>query len=136
VSYYYNFWDKNLRRTPTVSGDCVADIRYNVVRNPVQSGIQIRDGARANLVGNAFEGPRALIASALFGGYAYLQNVPSELRITGDLTQPVPVPHLPPAKPAAAVVGDAGALPRDTADRYFIDVATTLDQVRAKTFPQ
>ena len=41
LSYYYNFWDKNLRRTPAVSGDCVADIRYNVVRSPVQGGIQV-----------------------------------------------------------------------------------------------
>jgi hypothetical protein len=40
-----------------ISGDCVADIRYNVIRFPVQSGIKIRDGARANLIGNTFEGP-------------------------------------------------------------------------------
>jgi hypothetical protein len=46
VSFYYNLWDKNLRRTPNVTGaGRVADIRYNVVRSPEQGGIQVRDGA-------------------------------------------------------------------------------------------
>ena len=50
LSYYYNFWDKNLRRTPSLSGDdLAADVCYNVVRAPVQGGIQIRDGARTTL---------------------------------------------------------------------------------------
>jgi hypothetical protein len=126
VSYYYNLWDKNLRRTPAVSGNCVADIRYNVIRWPVQSGIQICDGARANLVGNTLEGPRATIASSLFGGYAYLGSVSDDPRVTSELTRPVPVPHLPPAKPAGAVVSDAGALPRGAADSEAIDAATAL----------
>jgi hypothetical protein len=29
-------------------------------------------------------------------------------------------------------MGNAGAMPRDQLDAYFVDVATTLDQVRAK----
>jgi hypothetical protein len=136
LSYYYNFWDKNLRRTPAVSGDCVADIRYNVIRSPVQGGIQIRDGARANVVGNTFQGTKATIASSIFGGHAHLEDVPSGLRAVGDLTEPVSVPHLPPAKPPATVMSDAGALPRATADSYYIDVATTLGQVKGKTFAQ
>jgi hypothetical protein len=132
LSYYYNFWDKNLRRTPAVSGDCVADIRYNVIRSPVQGGIQIRDGARANVI--TFQGTKATIASSVYGGHAHLEDPPSGPRGIGDLTQPVSVPHLPPAKPPATVVSDAGALPRAAADSYYIDVATTLDQVKGKTF--
>jgi len=133
VSYYYNFWDKNLRRTPAVSGDCVADIRYNVVRSPVQGAIQIRDGARANLVGNTLQGTKATIASSIYGGHTHLEDVPANVRGAGDLTQAVPVPHLPQAKPPATVASDAGALPRASEDSYFIDVATTLEQVKAKT---
>jgi hypothetical protein len=134
ISYYYNFWDKNLRRTPSVSGDCIADIRYNVIRSPVQGGIQIRDGARANVVGNTFQGTKATVASSVYGGHAHLEDPPSGPRSVGDLAQPVAVPHLPPPKPPATVVSDAGALPRATADSYYIDVATTLDQVKGKTF--
>src|SRR5262249_40741009 len=124
ISYYYNFWDKNLRRTPSVSGDCVADIRYNVIRSPVQGGIQIRDGAGANVT----------VASSVCGGHAHPEDPPSGPRAVGDLAQPVAVPHLPPAKPPTTVVTDAGALPRATADSYYIDVATTLDEVKGKTF--
>src|SRR5262249_15822085 len=72
VSYYYNFFDKNLRRTPAISGaDAVADVRYNVVRAPVQGGMQIREGATANLVGNALIGPKATVAVKLWGGRAH-----------------------------------------------------------------
>jgi hypothetical protein len=134
LSYYYNFWDKNLRRTPAVSGDCVADIRYNVVRSPVQGGIQIRDGARANVIGNTLQGTRATIATSIFGGHAHLEDAPTGPSAISDLAQPLAVPRLPPAKPPATVMSDAGAQPRATADSYYIDVATTLDQVKAKTF--
>jgi hypothetical protein len=130
VSYYYNFWDKNLRRTPTVSGDCVADIRYNVIRSPVQGGIQIRDGARANVVGNTFEGTNATVAFSIYGGHAHLEGVPRHLSGVSDLPQATPVPHPPPAKAQATVIRDAGALPRAAADSYYIDVATTFDQVK------
>jgi hypothetical protein len=134
VSYYYNFWDKNLGRTPAVSGDCVADIRYNVVRSPVQGGIQVRDGARANVIGNTLLGTKATIATSVFGGHAHLEDEPREPSAISDIVQPVTVPRLPPAKPPATIMSDAGALPRATADSYYIDVATTLDQVKAKTF--
>ena len=132
LSYYYNFWDKNLRRTPSISGaDVVADVRYNVVRAPVQGGIQIRDGARANLVGNVLLGKKATVAVKLWGGQAYVRDTPSDLGASG-IAQPLAVPHPPAAKTAAAVMSNAGAMPRDRLDAYFVDVATTLDQVRAK----
>ena len=132
LSYYYNFWDKNLRRTPSISGDAViADVRYNVVRAPVQGGIQIRDGARANLVGNVLLGRKATVAVKLWGGQAYVRDTPSDLG-AGGIAQPLAVPHPPAPKPAAAVMSNAGAMPRDQLDAYFVDVATTLDQVRAK----
>jgi len=132
LSYYYNFWDKNLRRTPSISGDdVIADVRYNVVRAPVQGGMQIRDGARANLVGNVLIGQKATVAVKLWGGQAYVRDTPSDLG-KGNIAQPLAVPHPPEAKTAAAVMSNAGAMPRDQLDAYFVDVATTLDQVRAK----
>ena len=133
VSYYYNFWDKNLRRTPSLSGDdLAADVCYNVVRAPVQGGIQIRDGARANLIGNVLLGPKATVAAKLWGGHAYVRDTPSDLGDGGDLGRPMEIPHPPAPKTAEAVMSNAGAMPRDRLDAYFVDVAATLDQVRAK----
>src|SRR5262249_9015220 len=133
LSYYYNFWDKNLRRTPAISGDdAVADVRYNVVRSTVQGGVQIREGAKANLVGNALMGPKASVAARLWGGHAYVQDTRSDLTDGGDIAQPLPVPHPPPPKTPAAVMSEAGTMPRDELDAYYVDVATTLEQVRAK----
>jgi hypothetical protein len=132
LSYYYNFWDKNLRRTPSISGDdVVADLRYNVVRSPVQGGIQIREGARANLVGNVLMGPKATVAAKLWGGNAYVRDTRTDLSGSGNIAQ-LPVPHPPAPKTAAAVMSGAGAMPRDRLDTYFVDVATTLAQVRAQ----
>ena len=133
LSYYYNFWDKNLRRTPSLSGDdLAADVCYNVVRAPVQGGIQIRDGARANLIGNVLLGPKATVAAKLWGGHAYVRDTPSDLGDGGDLGRPMEIPHPPAPKTAEAVMSNAGAMPRDRLDAYFVDVAATLDQVRAK----
>jgi hypothetical protein len=114
LSYYYNLWDKNLRRTPMVSGaGAVADIRFNVVRGTVQGGIQIRDGAQANLVGNTLEGPREPTAAVtLWGGRAHVDRTPSDVGSQENVA-PLPVPHPPPEKAAAEVIRDAGAFPRD-----------------------
>jgi hypothetical protein len=60
----------------------------------------------------------------LFGGYAHAGKAPADLRATNDLAQPGPVPHLPPAKPAAAGLSSAGAMPRAAADSHLIDLAT------------
>ena len=47
LSYYYNLWERNLRRTPMVSGaGAIADVRYNVVRGTAQGGIQIGTARR------------------------------------------------------------------------------------------
>jgi hypothetical protein len=117
LSYYFNLWDKNLRRTPMVSGpDAVADVRYNVVRATAQGSIQIRDGARANLVGNTLEGPRGRRAAVdLWGGRAYVDQTPSDVTSQSAIAA-LPVPHVPPARAAAVVIRDAGALPRDALD--------------------
>ncbi len=134
VSYYYNFWDKNLRRTPAISGnDAVADVRYNVVRSPVQGGIQIREGASANLIGNVLLGPKATIAAKLWGGNAHIEGSRSDLSDGGNIAPPLPVPHPPQARAQAAVMSEAGAMPRDALDAYYVDVATTLEQVKARS---
>jgi hypothetical protein len=133
LSYYFNLWDKNLRRTPMVSGpDAVADVRYNVVRATVQGGIQIRDGARANLVGNTLEGPRGRTAAVeLWGGHAHVDQTPSDVTSQSTIAE-LPVPHVPPARAAAVVMRDAGALPRDALDAFFVETATTLEQLKAR----
>ncbi len=139
VSYYYNLWDKNLRRCPGVSGEnggyeAIADIRYNVVRSPEQSGIQIREGARANVVSNTLDGPTATIAIKLWGGHAYVRENPSDLEGDGDLAAPLPVPSPPPPRSAADVSRDAGAQPADAVDRYYMTTAKFFADVKAKTF--
>lgn len=131
LSYYFNFWDKNLRRTPSVAGaDAIADIRYNVVRATEQGSIQIRDGARANLIGNTLEGPRGRTAAVeLWGGRAHVERTPSD--VTGQSAiAALPVPRVPAARAATVVMRDAGALPRDALDTFYVDTATTLAQFR------
>jgi hypothetical protein len=136
VSYYYNVWDKSLRRTPNVTGTGrVADVRYNVVRSPAQGGIQIRDGAKANVIGNTLEGSKATIAVKLWGGHAYVEDNPSDLGASGDLAAPLPVPHVPTPEPAAQVMAGAGASRADVVDSFYRDTATTFTQVREKVFP-
>ncbi|HXJ36016.1 MAG TPA: right-handed parallel beta-helix repeat-containing protein [Candidatus Eisenbacteria bacterium] len=136
VSYYYNVWDKSLRRTPSVTGaGRVADVRYNVVRSPEQGGIQIRDGARANVVGNTLDGPKATIAVKLWGGHAYVEGNPSDLGARGDIARPLPAPNVPASKTAAEVMAGAGASRPDAVDSYYRDTATTFAQVQEKDFP-
>jgi len=133
LSYYFNFWDKNLRRTPSVAGaDAVADIRYNVVRGTEQGNIQIRDGARANLIGNTIEGGRGRTAMvALWGGRAHVDATPSDVTSQSTIVA-LAVPHPPPARAAAVVTRDAGALPRDALDTSFVDKAATFAQLRER----
>jgi len=135
VSFYYNLWDKNLRRTPNVTGaGRVADIRYNVVRSPEQGAIQVRDGATANVVGNTLDGRKATIAVKMWGGHAYVEGNPSDLGPQGDLAAALPVPNPPAAKDAADVIAHAGPSKADAVDAYYRDTATTFTQVREKTF--
>jgi hypothetical protein len=67
-SAHGNVWDKNLRRNPSidgadVDGGTLADVRGNFVRGYVESGTQLRDGARGNVVGNVFEDARPLLTT-------------------------------------------------------------------------
>ena len=67
-SAHGNVWDKNLRRNPSIDGAAVADgtladVRGNVVRGYVESGTQLREGARGNVVGNFFAGARPLLTA-------------------------------------------------------------------------
>jgi hypothetical protein len=140
VSFYGNFFDKNLRRTPAVSAEnagyeAIADIRYNLVRSPKQGGVQIREGAKANVISNTLQGKKATIAIKLWGGQAYVSGNPTDLGPTGGLPKPLPVPAVPGAKSSATVSADAGAMPRDALDHYYVDTATTFDQVKAKPTP-
>lgn len=122
LSYYFNLWDRNLRRTPSVTGPgAVADVRDNVIRGTVQGGIQIRDGARANLIGNTVEGRRGQGAAVeLWGGRAHVDATPSDVA-AADSMPALPVPQVPAARAAATVIGNAGAQPRDAVDAGLID---------------
>ncbi len=124
LSWYFNVWDENLRRTPSVTGPAaVADIRWNVVRATVQGGIQIRDGARANLVGNTLEGSSGRTAAvALWGGRAYVEGTPSDVT-AADTIPALPVPQVPKARAASVVLREAGALPRDAVDSGLLERA-------------
>lgn len=138
VSFYYNFWDKNLRRTPAVSADnrdhaVVADIRYNVVREPEQSGIQIREAAMANVISNTLQGSRAKVTIKLWHGLAYVRDNASDLDGPGNIAE-LPVPDGARALSAADVTTNAGVLPRDAVDTYYIDTARTFADVKAKPF--
>jgi len=121
LSYYFNLWDGNLRRTPSVVGpDAVADVRSNVIRGTEQGSIQIRDGARANLVDNTLEGRRGQQAAVeMWGGRAWVDDTPSD--VTRQSTIPaLPVPSVPSPRPAATVIREAGALPRDAVDQALV----------------
>src|SRR5262249_8255676 len=117
LSYYYNFWDGNLRRTPSVGGAAaVADVSFNVVRGTVQGGIQILNGARANLVGNTVEDARGRTAGVTrWGGRAHVDRTPSDVDSRESIA-PLPVPHPPPEKSAAVVMRQAGPVPRQGLD--------------------
>ena len=132
LSYYFNFWDKNLRRTPSVVGpDAIADVRYNVVRATEQGGIQIRDSARANLIGNTLEGEKGSTAAVeLWGGRAHVDQTPSDVTSQSAIAA-FSVPAVPSARPASVVMRDAGALPRDPLDTFFVETATTLKQLQS-----
>jgi hypothetical protein len=122
LSYYFNLWDGNLRRTPSVVGpDAVADVRYNVIRSTVQGNIQIRDGARANLVDNTLKGRRGQIAAVdMWGGRAYVDDTPSDVTRQSTIAA-MPVPRVPSARPVATVIREAGALPRDGVDQGLVE---------------
>jgi hypothetical protein len=90
------------------------------VRGTEQGGIQIRDGARANLVGNTLEGERGRTAAVeLWGGRAHVDGTPSDVTDQSAI-ETVPVPRVPAAKSAAVVMREAGALPRDAVDRSLV----------------
>jgi hypothetical protein len=124
LSYYGNLWDRNLRRTPSVVGpNALADVRFNVIRATVQGSIQIRDGARANLVGNTLEGRRGQTAAVeLWGGRAHVDDTPSDVTRQSAIAA-LPVPRVPPARAAPVVIREAGALPRDAVDRSLVERA-------------
>jgi len=131
ISVHANLWDKNLRRNPTIDGGGVlggtlADVRGNVVRGYEQSGIQIVAGARANVVGNAFE----RIGSVHFpDGHVYMAA--NEQGGVGNVALPFPVEAPLPAVAAAAVLAGAGALPRDELDDFYLHEVGSWTEMKA-----
>src|SRR5262249_19064568 len=117
VSFYGNFYDKNLRRNPTISaesapgGIALADIRWNYVRNPVQSVFQIVEGAEANLIANYVESDRN---SLYTGGIVHFDDASA-----------FPVPALPGAFAQEWIRTNSGALPRDAIDTCYVYTAKT-----------
>jgi hypothetical protein len=131
VSVHANLWDKNLRRNPTVDGEGIAggtlaDIRGNVVRAYAQSGVQVRGGARANVVGNFFDRPGAVWLPDAFVYMA--DNRPPE---PGN--QALPFDVAAPLEPVAeeAVLAGAGAQPRDALDDLYLNGIATWEELKA-----
>ncbi len=130
LSAHGNFWDKNLRRNPSIDGAAVdggtlADVRGNVVRGYVENGTQLRNGARGNVVGNFFEGDRPLLTDGASVFAAANAGASSE-----SVAQPFDV-----AAPLAivtreAVVASTGALPTDALDSAYRDTLATYDDVK------
>lgn len=134
-SAHANVWDKNLRRNPSVDGGAVtdgslADLRANVVQGYVESGMQVRDGARANVVGNFFAGDRPLLTAgaAVFAAANEGAAAPS-LAAPFDVTEP-----LPPLD-EAVVLANAGAPGLDAIDAAYRGLATYEDAKNAVMAP-
>jgi hypothetical protein len=137
-SFYYNFYDKVLQRTPAISGEgstdpVIVDIRYNVVGNTFsKSSMQVYTGAFANVVGNYFIHPRQDgIHAARWGGRVFLMgNTDPDLPAGGNTPeQAVPFPPHPMTK--ADIVADAGARPRDPIDRCYVSRAQSWAEIKA-----
>ncbi len=130
VSAHGNFWDKNLRRNPSIDGAAVdggtlADIRGNVVRGYVENGTQLRGGARGNVVGNFYEGSRPLLtdgASVFAAGNAGAASA--------SMAQPFDVAAPLTLVTHEAVVASTGALPTDALDAAYRETLATYDDVK------
>ena len=121
LSYYFNLWDGNLR-LDTVGGGARRRRRRALQRDPgtEQGSIQIRDGARANLVDNTLEGRRGQQAAVeMWGGRAWVDDTPSDVTRQSAIPA-LPVPSVPSPRPAATVIREAGALPRDAVDQALV----------------
>jgi hypothetical protein len=129
-SAHANLWDKNLRRNPSIDGAMVndgtlADVRGNVVRGYLESGTQLRDGARGNVVDNFFAGNRPLLTEG-----AVVFAVSNDGAASASTAEPFDVAE--PLGPVTldAVVNGAGAPPIDAIDVGYRDLLTTYEQVK------
>lgn len=131
VSAHANFWDKNLRRNPSLDGELgdgatVGDLRGNVVRAFAESGMQVRNGAYANLVGNFLPPGRSI---EIGGAFAFLaENAPDA---AGSLVAAIPAVAPLPRVAEAQVLAGAGAVPRDPLDAFYRDRIDTWEDAKA-----
>ncbi len=130
-SAHANVWDKNLRRNPSIDGGAVdggtlADVRANVVRGYVESGAQLRDGARGNVVGNFFAGDRPLLTAG-----AEVFTAANEGATTPGIAAPFDV--VDPIGPVArdAVLAGAGAPPFDAIDTAYREAVLTYEAAKS-----
>jgi hypothetical protein len=129
-SAHANVWDKNLRRNPSIDGGDVdggtlADVRANVVGGYVESGTQLRDAARGNVVGNFFSGARPLLtagASVFAAGNDGASA--ASVAVPYDVLAPLgPVPR-------EAVWAGAGAPPFDAIDAAYRDALASYEDAK------
>jgi pectate lyase len=133
ISVHANFWDKNLRRNPAIDGGAIingtlADVRGNVVTAYAESGVQILNGARANVVGNFLDGvkPAWFPWSYVYAADNVMLGGPS-----GTQAVPWPVPAPVGAVTRDVVAAYAGAQPRDELDRFYIEVVKTYAEFKS-----
>ena len=121
VSVHRNYFHNNLRRCPTAEGDgTFVDIRNNVVANSLQSHIQIRNGASANLIGNVFIGCKSTAVS-LTGRFHQSDNHAPSQKLPKSTSKALPAPSvetLPARKVLRLVTSQAGA-PLNDLDRAY-----------------
>jgi pectate lyase len=135
ISVHANFWDKNLRRNPSIDGGAVidgslADVRGNVVIAYVESGVQVTNGARANVVGNFIDGvkPTWFPSSYVYAAANVMQDEDAPIG-----TQTTPWQVMAPLGPVTrdAVMAGAGAQPRDDIDSFYIEVLRSYDEIKS-----
>jgi hypothetical protein len=137
-SFYNNFYDKVLERTPAISGEgstqpAIADIRYNAIGHTYSSSsMQVYTGASANVVGNYFlHPPQDAIHAALWGGHVFLLgNSDPGLPAGGNMPEAI-VPFPPDPLAEVDILADAGAQPRDPVDTCYIGTAQSWAEIKA-----
>jgi pectate lyase len=123
VSVHHNYFQNNLRRNPTVEEKpALVDIRNNLIENSVQSHIQLRDGAQANLVNNVFIGGKDT-AVTLTGEFYQTGNLAKSQKLPASTSKEFPVPKvatLAAGEVKEVVLKQAGA-PLNALDRQYRD---------------
>lgn len=126
ISVHHNLFINEFQRSPQISTAGLFDIRSNVIRNWGAYGVRIRSGAWGNIVNNVFDGTQNLSDAVLLESGAGPVHIdgntgPGNTNVDSLSTASVPflvaqVATAPVSEVEQAVLGSAGAFPRDYID--------------------